>query len=160
MQTAEMIQAAEWRRADAAFAARSAIGNRKSTARRWRRSVASVDNVCVGHPSSPVVRHDELIESVDNPFALAAHAKAVAMRATLRDMTDAALCKRLGEIMHLEPLAEGETNQSEAVLYLTGDLLPLAERGELEAALLLERSAILRECARRGVDPRQYGVQA
>lgn len=146
---------------EGARALADATGCRKYAARRLGRSVDVFDKYLAGDRSSPVFRHDMLILAVHRPFALIAHAKAVAMENRLEKEPTSYLVARFNEIMRkAEPEAEAKENMAGQSFYATGDLEALAHAAEEEAGVQEELTAICRILAKRRVDPRTYGRES
>lgn len=142
---------------DGARVLATAVGCRKWAARRLGRSVDVIDRYVNGDRSSPVFRHDCLILAVREPFALVAHAKAVAVENTLENRPVEWLIARFHEITtKVEPESEMRENMATVEFFTSGDLESLAQAAEHEASVQEELAAICRFLAKKRVDPRTY----
>jgi hypothetical protein len=95
-----------------------------------------------------------LAEAGLSPFPLATKVKIVALQSLILNMTDDQLVKRFFDLLEREADLEGTENKITAMFSRSGDLVALADATEKEASVAEELSAVARELAKRGIDPR------
>ena len=108
-----------------------------------------------GDPHSPATRNLTYIWALargrgTNPWPQIAEEIAVAMQARIADSSTESLVVRWWELTYLEHRLEARENEAT----VSAPLDELADADVQEAEVALERAAISRELAGRGVDPR------
>lgn len=120
------------------------MGVTARTARRHRSPDAS--------KGSPLYRHFEYLECVDDPYRIAAATMTHARRMTMKQWTTEELIERIHELHALDALGEGEDNATRARKGVS--LLDRATATERDAAHDLELAACYREADARGLSER------
>lgn len=98
---------------------------------------------------SPLDQHFRYLDSIDDPWRVAAATMTYAKQLALKDLTNAQLIERIAELHEADALGEGEDNATRMRRGVS--LLERAVATERDAAHDLELAACYREAAARGL---------
>lgn len=137
----------------AAVAHRDAEPNDKASARKYGRNRSTMWRWGHVGKGSPLYAAHQYLMRCRDPWRAAASLVATAKLAVVRTMADAELIERYWDLRRQEGEREGADHTLQATAHQHRDYAEMAWAKERDGSVDLELSAVLREIARRRLDP-------